>query len=627
MTARMPDFIAPELCRVVETPPGEGWGHEVKFDGYRIEIRVQNHKAVLRTRKGLDWTARFPEIAKEACALPDCLLDGEAVAMDAQGVSDFAGLQAALSDHKTAGLIYFAFDLLFANGEDLRDAPLFERKERLEALLKRHARYDRLRFVHHFESSGSAMLSAACGMHLEGVISKKLDAPYRSGRSNNWTKAKCRGGQEVVIGGWWGDDKTLRSLLVGAHRGGKLVYMGRVGTGYNSNNIPGLLKKLRPLKRATAPFERHADIPRMRGINWVEPRLVAEVEFGTITSAGLLRQAAFKALREDKPAGAVVPEAQPAAKTKKESPMLKRAAKPGLTHPDKILWPKAGRDPAVTKADLAEYYETVADRLLEHIAGRPLSLVRTPDGIEGEQHFFQRHLMPGASPALKPVKVKGEAKPYLTITDAAGLRALAQAGVTEIHPWGCKVGDPEMPARIIFDLDPAEDLKFAAVIDAAKEMRARLKKLGFEPFVKTTGGKGLHVVIAIKAAPRKPLTWAMAKSFAHDVCLALEREAPARYTTNMSKRLRAGKIFLDYLRNDRTSTAVAPWSPRARPHAPISMPLPWSAIKPGLDPLAFTVHEAKALLRRADAWKGIDGTAVPIDGAIKLLKPSLKGRV
>ncbi|HEY2068836.1 MAG TPA: DNA ligase D [Rhizomicrobium sp.] len=599
---RMPSFIEPELCRVVDTPPGEGWAHEVKFDGYRIQIRVERGKAALRTRKGLDWTERFPEISKEASKLPDCLIDTEIVAMDDHGVSDFAGLQAALSDHKTDGLVCFVFDALFVQGEDLRDEPLTTRKARLETLLKKLPG-TRLRFVHHFESSGSAMLNAACGMHLEGVVSKRLDSPYRSGRSGSWTKAKCRGGQEVVIGGWWGDATHLRSLLVGAHRGGKFVYMGRVGTGYNARNIGGLLKALVPLKQSAMPFAPNSEIPRRREINWVKPVLVAEVEFTTITAGGLLRQAAFKGLREDKPAGTIVPEPQPAAK-RETKPMPKAK----LTHPDKVLWPKAGKDAAVTKADLAAYYDIVSARLLEHIADRPLSLVRTPDGIGG-QHFFQRHLMPGSSSALKPVKVKGEPKPYLTLDSAEGLQALAQSGSTEIHPWGCKKGDPETPARIVFDLDPAEDLKFPAVIAAAREMRTRLKKLGFEPFVKTTGGKGLHVVIAVKGTPKKPITWPDAKSFAHDVCLALEKDAPDRYTTNMSKKLRKGKIFLDYLRNDRTSTAVAPWSPRARAHATISMPLPWSALKSGLDPLDFTMHKAKALIKRADPWKGIDGTA------------------
>ena len=607
---RMPDFVEPELCRVVAAPASGGnWVHEVKFDGYRMQLRVEKRLAVLRTRKKLDWSARFPEIAADSRALPDCLLDGEIVALNKDGVSDFGALQAALSDGKTASLVFFIFDILFLNGRDLRGEPLSARKQILEKLLARKT--GRLRFVDYFRSHGDAMLNAACRMHLEGVISKKLDAPYRSGRGGSWTKAKCRGGQEVVIGGWWGDDRKLRSLLVGAHRSGKLVYMGRVGTGFNADNSRALLDRLKPLRQARSPFAPNSEIPRARGINWVEPGLVAEVEFGTITSAGLLRQAAFKGLREDKPARSIVEEPQPAARKVEDTKVTtrKESAKTiAISHPDKVLWPKAGRDAAVTKADLAAYYAFAADRLLEHIAGRPLSLVRTPDGIDG-QHFFQRHLMPGSSTELKPVRVKGEAKPYITIDGAAGLRALAQAGVTEIHPWGSRPGDPETPARIVFDLDPAPDVKFAAVIAAALEMRARLKNLGFEPFVKTTGGKGIHVVIAVKGTPKKPLTWPMAKSFARAFCVALERDTPGRYTTNMSKKLRSGKIFLDYLRNDRTSTAVAPWSPRARPHAPISMPLPWSALKPGLDPLDFTVHKAKKLLKRADPWKGIDKTA------------------
>ena len=619
----MPAFVEPELCHVVAVPAGGAdWVHEVKFDGYRVQLRVENRRAVLRTRKGLDWSARFPEIAAEAGALPDCLLDGEIVALDKDGVTDFAALQAALSSGKTGGLVFFLFDLLFLEGRDLRGEPLSARKEALQALLEgRGKKFDRLRAVHHFGSSGDAMLNAACRMKLEGVISKRLDSRYRSGRSGDWTKAKCRGGQEVVIGGWWGGKRKLRSLLVGAHRSGKLIYMGRVGTGFNARNMNDVLDRLAPLARKPSPFAPHKEIPRSGDINWVEPKLVAEVEFATITADGLLRQAAFKGLREDKPAGSIVPEPQPAARKKEDKTVPKRnSTKPAtaISHPDKILWPKAGNDAAVTKADLADYYEAVAGRLLAHIADRPLSLVRTPDGIGG-QHFFQRHLMPGGSASLKPIKVKGEPKPYICLDDEAGLRALAQSATTEIHPWGCKPGDPETPARIVFDLDPAEDVTFATVTEAAKEMRARLQKLGFEPFVKTTGGKGIHVVVAIKGTPKAPATWPDAKAFARAVCVALEKDSPGRYTTNMSKKLRPGKIFLDYLRNDRTSTAVAPWSPRARPHAPISLPLPWSQIKPGLDPLAFTIHKAAALLRRADPWMDLDKSAIPLESARRKL--------
>lgn len=473
----------------------------------------------------------------------------------------------------------------------------------------------RLRYVSHFSATGGAILDAACRMKLEGVISKRLASPYRSGRNGDWAKAKCRGGQEVVIAGWWGDAHNLRSLLVGAYRDGQFIYLGRVGTGFNRKNS--------------------GEVPRSRGILWVEPRLVAETEFSTITSAGLLRQASFKGLREDKSARSVVPEEQPTAKqqtkqqTKQEG--AKTMAKPGkpvsskslriagiaISHPDKELWPAGKGHAAVTKADLAAYYERVSDRLLPYIEERPVSLVRAPDGIEG-QRFFQRHAMEGMQ-GTSEMKVKGEPKPYLMIENLAGLIGLAQAGGLELHPWGCKKGDPETPAILIFDLDPAPDVDFDRVIDAAKAVRDRLADCGLRPYLKTTGGKGLHVVAAIKGAPKKPVTWKDAKAFARDICLAVERDDPAHYTTNMAKSKRGGKIFLDYLRNDRTATAVAPWSPRARPHATISLPLSWAQAKHGLNPQDYTIANAKVLLKRADPWKDFARSAISLESARKRL--------
>jgi bifunctional non-homologous end joining protein LigD len=285
-----------------------------------------------------------------------------------------------------------------------------------------------------------------------------------------------------------------------------------------------------------------------------------------------------------------------------------------ITHPAKMLWPKAGRDAPVSKADLAAYYEDAAERILPHIAGRPLSLVRAPDGIAGKR-FFQRHAFAGAEAWLKPIRVAGEARPFVTIDSAQGLVALAQAAVLEIHPWGSKKDDPETPARIVFDLDPAEGVRYSATVAAAKDIGQRLKELGFTPFVKTTGGKGLHVVVAIKGSPKNPATWPDAKSFARKFCAVMEEDAPQRYTTSVAKSARGGKIFLDYLRNDRMATAVAPWSPRARPHAPIAMPLLWDQLRAGLDPLAFTIHKAAALLRRADPWADLDKSAISLGAA------------
>ncbi|HEY4124028.1 MAG TPA: DNA ligase D, partial [Rhizomicrobium sp.] len=509
----------------------------MKFDGYRMQARVENGRAILRTRKKLDWSARFPEIAKDCGVLPDGIYDGEIVALDKQGVADFAMLQGALSDKKTASLVFFVFDLPFFEGLDLRNEPLKTRKEALRKIMESRARrMTRLRYVSHFSATGGAILDAACRMKLEGVISKRLASPYRGGRNGDWTKAKCRGGQEVVIGGWWGDAKNLRSLLVGAYRDGEFIYLGRVGTGFNAENSGEMLQRLLPLRRKTPPFARSAEVPRTKGIYWVEPKLVAETEFSTITSAGLLRQASFKGLREDKNARSVVPEAQPAAKQEGAPKMA--SAKPGkkapaktakslsvagitISHPEKELWPAGKGHDAVTKADLAAYYEMAASRLLPYIEDRPISLVRAPDGIEG-QRFFQRHVMEGMDGAIA-IKVAGEAKPYMGVDGLKGLVALAQAAGLEIHPWGCKKGDPETPAILIFDLDPAPDVKFDAVIDAAKAMRDVLADCGFKPFVKTTGGKGLHVVVAIKGTPAKPATWKDAKAFARDICLSLER--------------------------------------------------------------------------------------------------------
>jgi bifunctional non-homologous end joining protein LigD len=651
----MPAFVEPELARVVEMPAGGPlWVHEIKFDGYRMQLRAERKRAVLLTRKKLDWSHRFPEIIAQARVLPDCLVDGEIAALDARGISNFGDLQSALSEQKTAALVYFVFDLLFLTGHDLRGLPLTERKKLLEQLLnERLPHASRIQYVEHYESSGKEMLEAACRMGLEGVISKRADAPYKSGRGHDWTKAKCRGGQEVVIGGWRGDSSNLRSLLAGAYRDGQFLYMGRIGTGYNVKSAGELLRKLKPLEIARPAFANVNEVPRARDLHWVEPKLVAEVEFGAITAAGILRQASYKGLREDKPAKNVVVEPQPAAAEAKtnegmsmpkgsaHTPAAKPAAKAvlagreavvsghkglvlhgvAISNPDKQLWPATDDSPAVTKGDLVRYYEMAASRILPHIADRPLSIVRAPDGIGGEQ-FFQRHVVPGLQAYAKPIRVTGESKPYFSIDTEDGLVAMGQVAVLELHPWGAKPGEPDVPQRLIFDLDPAPDVAFESVIGAAKDMRAQLAHLGFTPFVKTTGGKGIHVVVAIKGAPKKPLTWTQAKDFARDVCLQMERKSPDRYTTNMSKKVRGGKIFLDFLRNSRTATAVAPWSPRARTGATISMPLPWSKLKPGLDPALFTIPNAAKLLRGIDPWKDLNATAVNLETARKRLNAS-----
>ncbi len=638
----MPRFVEPQLCRLVDrAPDGPGWAHEVKFDGYRLQLRVEEGKATLRTRKGLDWTERFSAIADQAAKLPDCLVDGEAVALDSHGAPDFAALQAALSAGESKDLVFFAFDLLFADGEDLRGLPLSDRKERLQALLEGvKGKHPGLRYVDHFETGGDAVLQSACRMHLEGIVSKELDAPYVSGRSGTWTKAKCRAGHEIVIGGWTSEGTRLRSLLAGVHRGEgrntKLVYVGRVGTGFSEEVMRGLLPKLRAVESRTSPFAAGASPPKESNMHWAKPELVAEIEFAGWTGAGNVRQAAFKGLRADKSADEVEAEKpMKASKAKMATPKparkgTRRKASPArssggrtvvmgvsLSHPDKALWP--GEKPPVTKLDLAEYYEKVGNWMIDHIAGRPCSIVRTPDGIDGQQ-FFQRHAMAGSSHLLEEVKVRGDRKPYLQIDRVEGLVAAAQMGATELHPWNCQPGNPELPGRLVFDLDPGPDVPFTAVIDGAKKIAALLKKLSLVPFCKTTGGKGLHVVVPLTADPRSP-DWDTAKMFAKELCRRLAEAEPDRYLVTMAKKDRKGRIFLDYLRNDRTSTAVAPLSTRAREGATVSMPLEWTQVKAGLDPRKYTLRTVPALLKRAKPWRTYAKSARPLRAAIqKLLK-------
>jgi bifunctional non-homologous end joining protein LigD len=606
-----PAFVPIQLCKVADHPPGAaGWAHEIKFDGYRIQIGVGGGKAVLRTRKGLDWSDRFPALAADAATWPDAVIDGELCALDADHMPDFPALQAAISDGRTDDLIYFAFDLLSEGDEDLRKLPLSHRKARLQAYVDRigKAGAKRLRYVEHFGSSGQAVLESACRMDLEGVISKKLDAPYRAGRSTTWVKSKCRGRDEVVIGGWSSEGGTrFRSLLVGVRDKGGLRYLGRVGTGYGEAVTKALTPALKAAAANGSPFTGPGAPKGARDIHWVKPVLVAEVEHGGYTEAGSLRHAAFKGLREDKTAAEVTEAPQPPSDMK-ATPTVLPASKPGkvviagvtLSSPDKILWPGRDGQPPITKADLARYYEAASERILAHVADRPTSIIRAPEGIAGET-FFQRHAMKGSNPRLKLIDVK-ERSPYVGVVDVGGLVAIGQSGGLELHPWGCKPGDPETPEQITFDLDPDEGLDFGDVIAAAKVVKGKLESLGLAAFVKTTGGKGLHVVVPIKADTRSRVEWGQAKAFAKAVSELIRADAPDRFTTTLAKKARGGKIFIDYLRNGRMATAVAPWSPRARPGAGIAFPLSWGQVRAGLDPSAFNLWTSAALLKKPDPW-------------------------
>ena len=602
----------------------------MKFDGYRLQMRIEAGAARLRTRKGLDWTDKFPEIAAAGAGLADAIVDGEVVALDHDGAPDFAALQAALSSGDTAPLVYFVFDVLFAEGRDLRRLPLKDRKAQLKDLLGalKGRAAQRIRYVEHFKAAGDAVLKSACSMSLEGIVSKQLAAPYASGRGDTWLKSKCRAGQEVVIGGWTTTDGAFRSLIVGAWRDGKLIHLGRVGTGFGKEKVERLLPALKANAAKASPFVGPGAPKAGVGVHWLKPTLVAEIEYAGFTGDGLVRQASFKGLREDKPAAEVTPEepasvTEPLARPTPAAPAAPQQAGGAnvvmgvvISHPEKALWPDDGAGKPVTKLELARYLEAVGPWMMPHIVGRPCSVIRAPDGIDGER-FFQRHASKGVSSLFEVMIVSGDRQPYIAIDRIEALAAAAQWGGVELHPWNCVPHAPDRPGRLVFDLDPAPDLGFDAVVEAALAMRDRLQALGLESFCKTTGGKGLHVVTPL--APDPKLDWDTAKAFAREVSARLAADAPDRYLVNMAKAKRGGKIFLDYLRNDRMSTAVAPLSPRGRPGAPVSMPLTWPQVKKGLDPMRFTLRTAPGLLAKSSAWDGYDDAARPLKDAIRTL--------
>ena len=650
-----PDFISPQLAlESTSTPNTDDWLHELKLDGYRIQARKSGSQVQLLTRKGIDWTHRMPAIAHAVARLPadDCTLDGEVVVLASNGNSSFALLQASFQNAETHPLAYFVFDLLHLDGHDPRDLTLRERKQLLANLLpapaaNRDPDDETIHLSEDIPGNGETVFRHACTLHAEGIISKRADAPYRSTRSGDWLKSKCLHEQELVIAGFTlsseGPDR-IGSLILGYYppvkRGPrkprKLIYAGRTGTGFSQKLRRELLTQLVQLRVPEPPFD-HVPHDATRGVFWVRPVLVAQIRFATWTSDNLVRQAAFLGLREDKSADEVTRESPSAApqpkrehasskstKTKPRTHASHRAetlqhftlptskSKPAkstlavraglrLTHPDKILDPTSG----LTKQQLADYYALVADRILPYIANRPLSLVRCPNGST-KPCFFQKHVTASLPPGIKTIDIQDKTsavpEPYITLDTPEAILSLAQMNVLEIHPWGSTNDNLEHPDRLIFDLDPDADLPWLTVAAAAAEVRQRLKNLGLESFLKLTGGKGLHIV-----APIKPtLTWAELKTAAHSLALSLERDNPELYLTKMTKSSRVGKIFIDYLRNQRGATAVAPYSPRARAGAPISLPLAWSALNRDEHPI-LSVHDVVAsnTRLRPDPWKAL----------------------
>ncbi|TPN83551.1 DNA ligase D [Mesorhizobium sp. CU2] len=607
--AKRLDFIEPQLATLERNAPGgEDWLHEVKFDGYRMQAQIAGSEVRLLTRAGLDWTEKFDGPVTAALARLKCrdaIIDGEVVVLADSGVSSFPLLQADLSARRADRFVYYAFDLMRLNGQDLRGEPLVERKQALAQLLGAQPEDSALRFSDHFHEPGKVMLQHVCRMGLEGVVSKRADAPYRSGRGLSWVKSKCTLRQEFVIGGYLPSDKTgrgLRSLLVGYNEGGKLSYAGRVGTGFSGKVATDLKKKLDALQAKSSPFS--TAVPKGKGLTFVKPELVGEVEFRTWTSDRIIRHASFQGLREDKPAEEVVQEkpkkaeseAKPGGKSAPKASAGTAKTSVKLSHPDKLLWP----DEKVSKQDLLDHYALVWPRMQQFVVNRPLSLVRAPDGIHG-QRFFQKHASPGMSDRILRMKDPADGEEILYVKDFDGLAALVQYGVVEVHIWGCTLDALEKPDQIVFDLDPDEGVDVGKVREAALDIHKQLDALALPNLVKTSGGKGYHVLVPLKPAA----DWDAVKDFAHDFARALEQAAPDRYTATLSKKARTGKIFVDYLRNGRGSTTVAPYSSRAKKGATVSMPVTWAELEKGVAPNAFPLGDASTLqeLKKADPWK------------------------
>ncbi|HVW58315.1 MAG TPA: DNA ligase D [Rhizobiaceae bacterium] len=609
---KIPDFIPPCLATLQRTPPaGDGWLHEVKFDGYRTEARIDGGETTFLTRKGLDWTERFGTAIPAALEQLDCqnaMLDGEIVVLAENGSSSFSALQEALSEKRTQNLVYFVFDLLFLDGADLTGEPLMDRKERLRDLLAPLGENSPVRYSEHFVEPGNVMLEHTCRLGLEGVVSKRADAPYHSGRGHDWIKSKCTHRQEFVIAGYVPSDKSgrsLRNIVVAYNENGELKSAGHVGTGFSATTAPDLQKKLDRLKQKAAPVSGAA--AREKGVVWVKPELVAEIEFRDWTSDRILRHASFQGLREDKAAEEVVAELpeDKAPKREADSANAKTPAKKSspskveagvtLSHPDKLLWPKA----RISKQDLLDYYASVWPLMEKFVINRPLALVRAPDGVGG-QRFFQKHASPGTHQAIGRMRDPKNGEELLYIKDFDGLAALVQLGVIEVHIWGSTIDALETPDQVIFDLDPDEGLAVADVQKATLAVRERLEELGMPTFVKTSGGKGFHV-----AVPLKPnADWDRVKGFAHDFARAMEQAEPDRYTATLSKAARKGRIFIDYLRNGRGATTVVAYSSRGKPDGTVSMPIEWDMVMKTA-PGAFRIGEptARKKVEKLDSWQ------------------------
>ncbi|TGQ04145.1 DNA ligase D [Mesorhizobium sp. M2E.F.Ca.ET.166.01.1.1] len=591
-----PAFRPVQLARLVDTvPAGERWIHEMKFDGYRILVAVGSGEARAYTRSGLDWSGRFPSVLSEARKLRvrSALIDGEAVVMDAAGRSSFQALQNALKGDP-ASIDFYAFDLLELDGEDLTKLPLLERKEKLEEILPEKSHI--LRYSDHIQGRGEELLNRFCDAGLEGVISKLADSEYVGARDGSWLKIKCIKRQEFVLVGWTPSDKdrAFRSLILGVHDGGKLRYTGKVGTGFDTAEMERLIRTMAPLEQSAATVE--APRAEVRGAHWLRPKLVAEIAYTEMTNEGTLRHPSYLGLREDKKPEAVALETEHHTATL-PAPATSTIA---ISNRGRVIYPESN----ITKGQLADHYADVASIMLPWAGNRPISLVRCPQG-RAKKCFFQKHDAGSFGDKVHHVGITekdGHEEPYLYVDDAEGLVTCVQMGTIEFHGWGARIDDVEKADRLVFDLDPDEGLDFEAVRAAAFQFRDILKSLGLTTFPMLTGGKGVHVI-----APLTPRAeWPEVKAFASGLAQAVARTDPSHFTAVLSKAKRKGRIFVDYLRNQRGATAIMPYSARSRPGAPVAAPITWAEMKTIDAPSHFHVGDAGELKKRA-ASKSLAG--------------------
>ena len=622
-----PKFVPLSLATLYDKAPnGPDWLHEIKFDGYRTEARLDNGDVRLLTRKEQNWTHRFPPVAEAVAALPatTALLDGEIVVEDDNGISNFSLLQTDLKDGRTDRFVYYVFDLLYLDGRDLTGEPLADRKAALAQLLKGYGKAGVIRYTDDFDAAGPVILRHACEMGLEGIVSKRRSAAYRSGRTDNFVKSKCHGRQEFIVAGYVpaaAMPRAIGALTLATHENGELRYAGRVGTGYTEKMAHDLFKRLEPLRIDRRPVELPPDEKR-KDVVWVEPKLVVEAEFAGVTHGGVLRQASFKGIREDKAAKDVVREvpaprpppsasqAQPARSSTRTVKASVPAAKKGvkknkkddsangierhLTHPDRVYWPDVG----VTKKDLADYYVSIWDWIKPQILNRALSLVRAPEGVGGET-FFQKHIAANVKSSPLRRAVAGKDHDVIAVETLDDLIALVQSAALEVHVRGSRLDGLESCDRIVFDLDPGEGVAWPQIVAAAREVSERLKAEKLESFVKLSGGKGIHVVVPIADAD-----WDEAKLYSQSIATRMAADSPKLYLAKMTKALRGGRVFIDYFRNSREATSIAAYSTRARAGAPVSVPVSWERLSRTNGGNDFSVLDLKKRLKD-DAWAEI----------------------